>query len=479
MLAPLPGAVQVGFVRNIEGASPATSPWLTDNFRLLRLLLALTIAATHSLWVVYGLYPPAEWPLPLYMQVAHAGVWVFFGISGYLICQSLLHGADLFRFLVARAVRLMPLLFIVSLVMAFVVGPFVTELSFRDYYGDWRLWAYVPATSFAAPDMTLPGVFVNAPAEMEVNVSLWTLRYELIAYIAMALLAGLGFLNGRLFAGVLGLAGAGYLAITFGSGLRAEFGFLDHGLKFGMAFLLGAMFYRYRALLPLRFVGVLGLVGLAGYVHFSAVSSALAELICQAALIYTALWFAERRFAWLSGFNRLGDYSYGLFVTHWPIAQVVLQFNPKLTYAELVFHVLPLSLLAAVLLWHGVEKPLLNRKAQIAELLMRLLQGLGDFALSAFEGLPPENGERGEQREQREPRGELRRQQAAKAAQRQYWRARKADRLDRGAANSWTDNALKGGKVLRPPAAEPLAEFDQPCPQPPHRRGAIAAPPGS
>lgn len=448
------GAFKVGFVRKIEGESPATSPWLTDNFRLLRLLAALLVVATHVLFVLHGLYPPVAWPSALLIEAVYAGAWVFFGLSGYLICQSLLKEPDLFRFLVARAVRLFPLLFIVSLVMAFVAGPFVTELSFRDYYGDWRLWAYVPATSLAAPDMTLPGVFVNAPAEMEVNAALWTLRYEMIAYIAMALLAGVGLLKGRFFAAVAGLALAGYFTITFGTGLRAELSALDHGLKFGLAFLLGAALYRYRHVLPLSFAVVVGLAGLAGWVHLSGFSAHSTELLRIAAVTYAALWFAELRLSWLQGFNRLGDYSYGLFVTHWPIAQVVLQFNPKLTYAELLFHVLPLSLLAAVLLWHGVEKPLLNRKDRISALLMRLLQGLGEFALSAFAGMPAK--ERAEP-EERGPR------QYSKAAKRHYGGV--TGLADRG--EGW------------PLSAELNAAVSQTRPQPPHRRGAIASPSGT
>ncbi|GJM02836.1 MAG: hypothetical protein DHS20C08_13370 [Rhodomicrobium sp.] len=367
-------------MRITEADSPATDLSRDDNFKLMRLLTALVVAATHSLWVVYGLHPSNDWPLNLLMQASHCGICIFFGFSGYLITKSLSNRPDLFRYGVARFLRICPLLFVASVIMAFVVGPLVSELSFHDYYGDWRLWAYVPFSTFAYPDMTLPGVFVNAPSESEVNISLWTLRYELIAYAGMALIAALGLLGQRFVWVWAGAAIFAYAVITYLTPLRSEVAFLDHGLRFGFAFLMGILLFSYRHIIPLNFFGVVFVVGLAWLTN----SSGYMEPFRIIALTYTAIWIATKP-ALMQPFNRLGDFSYGVFVFHWPIAQVVLQYNPAISYPELLLNVLPLALMMAILSWYGIERPLLSSKTLIAWRLLGVWSGLRQFGRRAIE----------------------------------------------------------------------------------------------
>ncbi len=263
----------------------------------------------------------------LLMQASHCGICIFFGLSGYLITASLLKRPNIFHYTVSRLVRLCPLLFVASVAMAFVVGPLVSEVSFAVYYGDWRLWAYVPFSTFAFPDMTLPGVFVNAPAESEVNISLWTLRYEMIAYGVMALAAAIGLLASR-HLWMFALAAIGvYCIVTFLTDLRAEVAFINHGLRFGLAFLLGVLFYRYQSFVPLSIYGVVLVIGAAALTN----DSLFMEPFRIVALVYTAVWFGHLPLTRLRLFNRLGDYSYGIFVFHWPVAQVVLHYNPAIT----------------------------------------------------------------------------------------------------------------------------------------------------
>jgi peptidoglycan/LPS O-acetylase OafA/YrhL len=281
--------------------------------------------------------------------------------------------------------------------MAFVVGPLITEVSFTHYYGDFRLWAYVPFSTFAYPDMTLPGVFVNAPSESEVNISLWTLRYEMMAYLAMAVLAGIGLLSYRLL-WVLGLVGGlGYFVITYLTPLRAEIPFVDHGLRFGFAFLMGVLLFRYRAVIPLKIWGVALVIGLAVLTN----STSYMEPFRIIALTYTALWFATGVHPWLSSYNRMGDFSYGVFVFHWPIAQLVLHFNPTISYPELLINVLPLAFLMAVISWYGIERPLLSSKDSLAWRLRyigRELRAFGRLAIEVMTVYPDE-----EQRDLRQP----------------------------------------------------------------------------
>ncbi|CAN0540572.1 unnamed protein product, partial [Scytosiphon promiscuus] len=57
-----------------------------NNFRTLRILTALMVAAMHCLWVIYGFEPDEkDVVLNVLMQASHCGICIFFGLSGYLI----------------------------------------------------------------------------------------------------------------------------------------------------------------------------------------------------------------------------------------------------------------------------------------------------------------------------------------------------------------------------------------------------------
>ncbi len=354
-----------------------------NNFRLLRFLTALTVAATHCLWIIYGFNPSTEGTVGILIQASHCGICIFFGLSGYLITSSLTERPNFLNFAVSRIIRLCPLLIFSSLLIAFVFGPFFTTASFSDYYNDWRLWAYVPVTALSYSDMTLPGLFENAPAGGEVNVSIWTLKYEIIAYIALALLCSFGLLQKRFVWIWSGLAIATFLYVSYFTQLRAEFSVLMHGFRFGFAFLIGVVLYTYRQQIPINLIGVFLVIGFAAYTN----SSAYMEPFRIVALTYTAIWFGSKKATLLNFYNRFGDYSYGIFVFHWPIAQVVLQTNPSISYGDLLTIVLPLTLGFSILSWHCIEAPLLAHRFAFAHGLKewyRRLKAAGAQSKTSF-----------------------------------------------------------------------------------------------
>lgn len=335
--------------------------FFSDNFRLLRMLAALCVAATHSLWVVYGFNPPTDGMIGALVQISHCGICIFFGLSGYLITASLMERPHFLHFIVSRVMRLCPLLIFAGILMAFVAGPFVTSVSFGEYYGNWRLWAFVPLSAMTIPDMTLPGVFETAPAAGEVNVSIWTLRYEVIGYIGLGVVAALGLLKERSLWILALLYFVGFCYISYMTELRAEVPFLQHGLRFGFALMVGVLLYSYAPHIPMNIGGVIVLTGLAVYTN----SGPYMEPFRIVALVYGAIWFGSKEAGFLDFYNRLGDYSYGVFLFHWPIAQMVLQYNPGISYFELLSYVMPLSLGLAVISWHGIEAPALASRGAI------------------------------------------------------------------------------------------------------------------
>ena len=57
------------------------------------------------------------------------------------------------------------------------------------------------------------------------------------------------------------------------------------------------------------------------------------------------------------------DYSYGLYIFHWPIYQVLLNVFPNApVFPLLIFAGLPLAFIASGLSWRLIEKPALKLK---------------------------------------------------------------------------------------------------------------------
>jgi peptidoglycan/LPS O-acetylase OafA/YrhL len=63
-------------------------------------------------------------------------------------------------------------------------------------------------------------------------------------------------------------------------------------------------------------------------------------------------------------FNRIGDYSYGVYVYSFPLQQTLMQRFPALEPAGLFALSLPLSLAVAACSWHALERPALALKSR-------------------------------------------------------------------------------------------------------------------
>ena len=337
----------------------------SNNFGLIRLIAAIVFAITHMSWVIYGYNLPDRPDLNLIKQICSCAVCVFFSMSGFLISSSLVERGDIVRFTVARFLRLCPLLFICSVLIAFVVGPLVSELRLIDYFVDWHVWVYVPVTTLLYPDMTLPGVFTTVPDPHEINVSIWTLRYEAIAYFLIAVVASFGYLNRQYFGYVASAVLVAYLLISYGTSLRDTIPFFKHGFTFGMAFLIGAMLYIYREAMEFQSGGVLVVVGLALLTN----NLIIMEPFRILAIGYTTVWLGLNHARILTFFRSKSDYSYGLFVFHWPIAQTVVWMYPGISYIMTVWIALPLALFFAIISWHIVEAPLIALGSKLTSYL--------------------------------------------------------------------------------------------------------------
>ena len=173
-----------------------------DNILQLRLLAALLVVLGHS-FVLVGQDAVTSEPLHRLLPRTYShlvGVTIFFTISGFLITLSYQRRPDLLRFACARLLRLWPALAIVVGAWAFVLGPMLTALPLRDYFGQGDAGGTVYRYFWTNISLVhiwtgLPGLFGANPMAHQANGSLWTIPYEAAMYVGVAAVGALRLLR--------------------------------------------------------------------------------------------------------------------------------------------------------------------------------------------------------------------------------------------------------------------------------------------
>lgn len=328
-----------------------------DNFLLLRFLAAALVIYGHGYAMVVHAPDAADVFISLGWSSYSGtiGVDLFFVISGFLVTGSFVRRRDLLAFAWARALRLLPAYVACLLLSTFVLGTLYTTLAPGDYLRDPHTTGYVLDNLQLGRNMrwSLPGVFTDNPRRDTINGSIWTLPIEVRMYAWVALLGAVGLLARRGVAtlAVLALLLAGWLMPEYVPALG-----MPGATRLGGMFALGALCWLYRDVVPVHGA----LLALLAAACWALRATSLHPLVFALAEVQFVFWFAYR-LRW-HGFNRFGDYSYGLYLWGFPMQQVVAHHWPQAspTFNSVVAFV-P-AMLLGVASWHALEKPLLAFK---------------------------------------------------------------------------------------------------------------------
>ncbi|MFE1601521.1 acyltransferase family protein [Methylobacterium sp. ID0610] len=334
----------------------------TTGFDYLRIGLATAVVLWHSFPISYGQWAyDTALGLPVRALISLI-LFMFFALSGFLVAGSLERNR-LPAFLSLRALRIFPALTVEVLLSALVLGPFLTTLPIAQYFSDHLFFRYI-LNAVGIISFRLPEVFHTNPYPAVVNGSLWTVPYELECYIALALVALLGFVRRpRLFL-CLCLVGAALLTAYFVAMDKPQQ--ISSGRALVFSFMIGVLIYVWRAHIPLLR-------------SLAAVSALLCLIMLQRSeLFYFACFPAAYLTVYIGLQNwsvpalmRTGDYSYGIYLFAFPIQQVVASW-PMLQKWWINFPIsLLFCLLYAVFSWHAIEAPLMRRKRAVVELVNR------------------------------------------------------------------------------------------------------------
>ena len=308
-----------------------------NNFDIIRLVLALMVVLVHS----FDLSGSESLLILARVISPHVAVEGFFAISGFLIFGSYERCKSVREYCANRAWRILPgywLSTIFCLVIAFSMGHFQV--------GKFLL-ANLTFANFLHPG--IDGVFESNPGNDFMNGALWTIKIEVAFYLAVPLIVWCCRRWNR----------DAVLLILFVASIVYRVALANHEK------------------LAIQFPGQLSffLVGTWLYYHLDFFRKHGVWITLGAALSYGLYvwmgWFVFRPLAIstltlgaclllpnVKGPTRWGDFSYGTYILHYPIIQLVVAAGLFRTHAwgTLLFVILIVGF-AAALSWFYVEKP--------------------------------------------------------------------------------------------------------------------------
>lgn len=331
----------------------------TNNFDLIRFVLASIVVFFHAC-----VLSQSE-PLSFLLRFISSSMAVkgFFVVSGYLIFRSWEGSRDALDYSTKRVRRIYPGYAAVVLGAA-LIGAAATPLPLQECFS--AAWCkYVIANllfmNFLEPN--LPGLFTGNPVAA-VNGALWTLKIEVMFYAVVPALAWVMRRCGPVRGGLIIYASAVvytpwmlHLAGTTGNDL---FRILSYQLPGQLSFfIVGAVLYYKeesvrRWLLPGAVIAIPAL----------AVGGPVFTLLFEPLLLGVIVIYFAIAFPHLGNFGRFGDFSYGIYIIHFPVLQWLVW---KGYFVQAPFASLLLGwgviLIAAFLSWHLVERPFLLRSS--------------------------------------------------------------------------------------------------------------------
>lgn len=404
----------------------ALSKGRDNNFNLIRIIAAFAVLITHGFALSIGTGNAEPLRKSLGVTLGTIAVDVFFITSGFLITSSLMNRRHIIDFCWARVLRIFPALWLMLIITVFGISPLLTIIPLHAYIFNHTTYRYIIycATLFHGVKFTLPGLFHGNPYKDAVNGSLWTLPWEVQMYSYLAIMwigsliidkynrhwiYGLIICMGvilftiytiheypthhfriKAVVAIMSLIIISYIAMVTGhtnkhtlfmiiicacsilSGLYVVIHNNDNngGIQLFFMFFTGSVFFVLRDRIHLSTIAFVGVI-LA--LSLSVLNRLAFHFVYNLSLAYLVFYIAYIPSGYIRKYNRLGDYSYGVYIYAFFVEQSVAALMPGISVLHMILIAAPATLFFAAMSWHIVEKRALGLKEDCAAYTKRLL----------------------------------------------------------------------------------------------------------
>ena len=331
---------------------------LKNNFDLLRLLFAGTVCLVHT-YELSG-FQQLRWIRGLLSS--EVAIKSFFVVSGFLIFMSYEKSESISSYTKKRFRRIYPAYCTIILFCAFGLLA-VSSKSVIEYFSSvWLKYTIANLTFMNFLQLTLPGVFESNRLPF-VNGALWTLKIEVMFYAAVPIFVFLfRRLGGFKVIVTIYLLSVGYselltkIAENNDSSLYME---LSRQLPGQLSYFMAGAFLFYYLSVFERYI-IFFLTGAVMALSIDYIFQL--PLLEPFALAVIVVFFGL--FLYLGNFGKYGDFSYGIYIIHFPVIQLLLhsgwfQHKPWLFLST----VMMITITGAIAMWHIVEKRFLLRNS--------------------------------------------------------------------------------------------------------------------
>jgi peptidoglycan/LPS O-acetylase OafA/YrhL len=296
----------------------------------------------------------------------HIAVCGFFIISGFLIIRSYWSSKSLKDYFIKRCRRLLPAYYLVVIICMFGLS-LITDLPLREYFKSPQLIKYFISNMFFMNFLqpSLPGVFTGNN-NTAVNGSLWTIKLEISFYIIIPIIAYI--LNKcrtkrriNIFLSCLYIFGYLYnfICLYIAEKMKSRFiedlahqlpGFIQY-FSVGIFCVINYDFvqkYNKYFIIP----GIIILI-----IYYIMGNEYLLPIGLGIIIMFIGFNFSK-----LNNIGNIGDYSYGVYIFHFPLIQILIMFGYfELSSITTLLIVMGSVFSMAYISWHFFEKRILKR----------------------------------------------------------------------------------------------------------------------
>lgn len=319
-----------------------------NNFDFLRVLLAFIVFLGHL-----GTLSNSEELRFLKHSPIEIAVFGFFVISGFLIARSYERSSSLKSYLSKRIRRIVPAYLLVVFLCAILLS-LVSTYSIKDYFSNPEVYKYLFWNSlflnFKAP--WLPGVFGN----QAVNGALWTLKIEMSYYFCLPLLFLLFGKSNKyrnislIIVYFLSLFYLNYFESINKISVAKQ-------LPGTLSYFIPGMLIYFNFDLFIKNKNTLFIIAILT-VWFDLIFNII---LFSPAMIGIIVLYIAYSFTFLNNFGKYGDFTYGIYIFHFPIIRVFTtlglfrDYNPYLMAFICMITVVSVGICS----WHFYEKKFL------------------------------------------------------------------------------------------------------------------------